>query len=146
MSPIEYALIAFVVLRAVWVTHLEMRLTKLLAGKSAKTLEDTIVRLREEVTKLFEHKKFADERFSNIDGRLKRSVQWVETVRFNPFADQGGKQSFSTLIVNEEGDGVVLTGLYARDKSSVYAKPIKKHDSEFELSDEERELIKRVRS
>jgi len=122
-----------------------MRVTKLLAGKNAKTLEDTIVRLREEVTKLFEHKKASDERMNGLDTRLKRSVQWVETVRFNPFADQGGKQSFSTLIANEEGDGVMLTGLYARDKSSVYAKPIKKHTSEFELSDEERELIKRVR-
>ena len=121
-----------------------MRLTKLLAGKNAKTLEDTIVRLREEVTKLFEHKKALDSRLDHIDGRVQNSVRWVATVRCNPFEGQGGKQSFSTMLLNEKGDGVMLTGLYARDKSSVYAKPIKGHASEFELSKEERELIKRV--
>lgn len=146
MEPVIYILIGLIVLMAIWVTRLEMRITRLLAGKDAKTLEDTIIRLREELTKLFDHKRTTDERLSNIDGRVRKSVQWVETVRFNPFRDQGGNQSFSTLFASEEGNGVVLTGLYARDKSSVYAKPIKSHKSEYELSDEERGLIKLVKN
>ena len=139
-----YILIGAVVILLAWVIRLEMRITRLLAGKDAKTLEDTIVRLREELTKLFVHKKNTDERLVELAGRVKKSVQWVETVRFNPFRDQGGNQSFSTLLVNEHGDGVVLTGLHTRDKSNIYAKPIKAGASEYELSSEEIELIKRV--
>ena len=86
-----------------------------------------------------------DNRLGEVDSRVKRSVQWVETVRFNPFKDQGSNQSFSTLLVNEHGNGVLLTGLYARDKSSVYAKPIKAHQSLYELSQEEQELLTRVK-
>ena len=139
-----YILMGAVVILLAWIVRLEMRITRLLAGKDAKTLEDTIVRLRDELTKLFVHKKNTDERLNEIDGRVKKSVQWVETVRFNPFRDQGGNQSFSTLLVNEHGDGVVLTGLHTRDKSNIYAKPIKNKNSEYDLSDEEKELIMRV--
>lgn len=145
MPWLLYGLIALVVILAIWVTHLEMRLKRLLAGKNAATLEDTIVRLREEVTKLFEHRIALEARLGEVDSRVRRSVQWVETKRFNPFPDQGGNQSFSMLLSNEHGDGVLLTGLYARDKSSVYAKPVGKYESEYELSGEEAELIKRVR-
>jgi hypothetical protein len=122
-----------------------MRLTRLLAGKDAKTLEDTIVRLRDELSKLFEYRKGNDVRMQDHDKRIKRNVAWVETIRFNPFAGQGGNQSWSTLLMNEQGDGVVITGLWGREKSSVYAKPIKNGTSDHELSGEEKELIARVR-
>src|SRR3989344_1526434 len=101
MSTLNYILIAGLALLAVWVVRLEIRISRLLAGKNAKTLEDTIVRLREELTKLFEHKVKADQRLGEIDKRLGKSVQWVETIRFNPFTDQGGNQSFSTLLLSE---------------------------------------------
>ncbi|HEY4493781.1 MAG TPA: DUF4446 family protein [Candidatus Paceibacterota bacterium] len=146
MSTLSYILIAALVVLLAWVIRLEFRISRLLAGKNAKTLEDTIVRLRDELTKLFVHKQTTDERISEIDGRVKKSVQWVETVRFNPFRDQGGNQSWSTLLADERGDGVVFTGLWSRDKSSVYAKPIKGRSSDHELSDEERELIARITS
>lgn len=140
-----YILLSIIFLMIVWIARLEVRITRLLAGKNARTLEDTILRLREELTKLFEHKKLTDERLDNMDGRVKKSVQWVETVRFNPFPDQGGNQSFSTAFVNEYGDGVVLTGLYGRDKSSVYAKPIRGNTSEHELSAEEKSVLKQIK-
>lgn len=145
LTYIVYALLVAIAGLIAWVVWLQIRLARLLAGKDAKTLEDTIVRLRDELSKLFEYRKGNDARMADHDNRLKRNVAHVETIRFNPFTGQGGNQSWSTLLMNEHGDGVVITGLWGRDKSSVYAKPIKNGGSDHELSDEEKELISRVR-
>jgi hypothetical protein len=66
-----------------------------------------------------------EEYLTTVEKRLKKSIQGVETVRFNPFkgTGAGGNQSFSTAFVNEKGDGVVLTSMYARDRISMFAKP-----------------------
>ena len=66
-------------------------------------------------------------------------------MRFNPFPDQGSNQSFAIGMLNEEGDGVVFSSLYSRDRMSVFAKPIKNNKSEYELSDEERKVLDRAK-
>lgn len=79
----------------------------------------------------------------SMDARIRRSVTKVNTLRFNPFRAEGGNHSFVTALLNEEGDGVVISGLYARNETRVYAKPVKKLGSEHELTKEEREMINR---
>ncbi len=142
---LTYILPSLVALLLLWIIRLELRLTRLLAGKDAKTLEDTIVRLREEITELYLHKKGNEVKFDKLDHKLARSVQWVETLRYNPYQDQGGKHSWSTLLADERGNGVVITGLWSREKNNVYAKPVQAYKSEHELSTEELELISRVK-
>ncbi len=78
-----------------------------------------------------------------VDSRLNKSIRKVETVRFNPFLDAGGNQSFAISFINDEGNGVVLSSLYARDRMSIFAKPITGGKSEFELSSEEKEVLKK---
>jgi organic radical activating enzyme len=79
-----------------------------------------------------------------LDGRIKRKLHGAKTLRFNPFAGtgSGGNQSFATALLDEEGDGVVISTLYSREKMSVFAKPIKHRTSEFDLTDEEKEVLK----
>ena len=62
-------------------------------------------------------------------------------MRFNPFKDVGGNQSFAIAIVNEDGDGIVLSSLYSRERMSVFAKQIKKGISEVELTEEEKIIV-----
>ena len=80
---------------------------------------------------------------TTVEKRLKKSVQSVHTVRFNPFkgTGAGGNQSFATAFLNEDGDGVLISSLYSREHVSIFGKPLKKHSSEHELSDEEREAV-----
>ena len=72
----------------------------------------------------------------------------MHTVRFNPFkgTGAGGNQSFATALLNENGDGVVLSSLYSRERVSVYAKPVQKFSSEYELSGEEKQAIKSAKN
>ena len=77
------------------------------------------------------------------DRRIKKKLNGAKTLRFNPFAGtgSGGNQSFATALLDEDGSGVVLSTLYARDKVSIFAKPIENRKSEFELTDEEKEVL-----
>ncbi len=68
----------------------------------------------------------------------------METIRFNPFPDQGSNQSFAIGMLNEDGDGVVISSLYSRDRMSIFAKPVKDKKSTYELSTEEKEALRKA--
>jgi hypothetical protein len=142
-----YILAAVVILLIVWIIRLEIRLARLLIGKNAKTLEDSFVTISNDLKELHQFSREMEHYLGNVEKRVKRSIQSVETVRFNPFkgTGAGGNQSFSTAFVNEKGDGVVLTSMYTRDRISMFAKPLVAFASEFELTEEEKESIEKAK-
>ena len=141
------ALIVLVLVLLIALIRIEIRLKKMLRGKNAKNLEDTINELADEINKLNNSRKDMENYLSDAEKRIRRSTQGIATVRFNPFkgTGSGGNQSFATAFVNEYGNGVVISSLYSRDRVSVYAKPIDKYKSEFELTAEEKEAIKKAK-
>lgn len=123
---------------------LDNRLTKLLSGKRANDFEDLINEFVKTSRHLDERTRLIAKEIDNINERLAKAVQKVHIVRFNPFRDQGGNQSFAVCFMDENGDGLTISSLYARDKVSVYAKPLKSGQSEYELSEEEKEAISKA--
>ena len=67
--------------------------------------------------------------------------QKIGIVRYNAFKDTGSDLSFSLAILDAHNNGVVLNGIYARDSSNIYAKPIENGQSKYILSNEEKEAI-----
>lgn len=78
-----------------------------------------------------------------LDDRIKKKTMSASTLRFNPFQGEGtgGNQSFSVGLADEEGNGVVITSMHTRERTNVFAKPIKNWQSEYELSEEEKKVI-----
>jgi hypothetical protein len=72
---------------------------------------------------------------------INNSVLKIGFVRFNPFNETGGDNSFTLCFLNGRGDGIVLTGLHTREKTRMYAKKIDNGRSIHELSVEERKAI-----
>ncbi len=140
---ITYGLVTCIVILVGWTLWLEIKMGRLLRGKNAKSLEDSIVSAHENLDKLNEFQRESIQYFIGLEKRLNRSIQAVETIRFNPFkgTGEGGSQSFSTSFLSENGDGVVLSSLYSRDRVSVFSKPLIKFESTFELTDEEKEVV-----
>ncbi|MCU0660261.1 MAG: DUF4446 family protein [Candidatus Pacebacteria bacterium] len=128
-----------------WVIRTELRLKKLLSGKDAASLEKIITDLVKSSAQLQKNDQHIEKQITHIESRLRRSIQGIETIRFNPFRDSGGNHSFATALISENGDGVVISSLYARDRVNVFAKPIKQHTSEFELTIEEKEALSRAK-
>ena len=74
--------------------------------------------------------------------QLETTIQGVAMLRYNPFDQMVGDQSFSIALLDGRGDGIVLTRLYSREGSAVFAKPIVDKQSKYPLSNEEQEAIK----
>ncbi len=143
-----YIVIAVLLVFVVLIIRLEMKVKNLLGGTNAKNIEDSMKLLREELKAMQAFSEKASAHFLNIEKRLRKSIQSVETVRFNPFkgTGAGGNQSFSTSFLNENGDGVVVSSLHSRERISIFSKPIKNFNSEYEMSDEEKDVISRGKS
>ncbi|MFI5691716.1 DUF4446 family protein [Kribbella sp. NPDC051586] len=74
-------------------------------------------------------------------GELKETLQHLAVVRYDAFGETGGKLSWSMAILDNNGDGVVLTSINSRADARTYAKEIKSFTSESKLSPEEQEAI-----
>lgn len=93
-------------------------------------------------------KKF--EELLELEGRLDRlaldslaNISKVDMVRFNPYQETGGDQSFSIALLNTEGSGLVITSLHSRSGTRVFAKPVERgNPTTHQLADEEREAIR----
>jgi len=84
---------------------------------------------------------------------LKKGIQQLETgvagciqkvglIRYSAFKDTGSDLSFTLALLNKENTGVVLNGIYSRDMSNIYAKPVQNGESSYKITEEENEAIK----
>ncbi|MBI4121365.1 MAG: DUF4446 family protein [Candidatus Ryanbacteria bacterium] len=72
------------------------------------------------------------------------SVQKVSMIRFNPFSDSGGDQSFAIALLDGNNNGVVLSSIYVHGRPMVYAKPVQLGQSRYALSGEEEAVLKKA--
>ena len=80
----------------------------------------------------------------NIDDDLTRCIQKVGIVRYSACKDTGSDLSFAVALLDQENSGVVFNGIYSREMSNIYAKPVEKGNSTYTLSEEEVEAIRRA--
>jgi hypothetical protein len=76
--------------------------------------------------------------------QIRGSVQHVGMVRYDAFEDVGGRLSFSCALLDDRGDGVVMTSINGRQDTRVYAKPISGGRSSHNLSEEEDAAIQQA--
>jgi hypothetical protein len=81
----------------------------------------------------------------NLKKESRFHLQRVGIVRYNPFSDVGGNQSFSIALLDSNDNGFVITSLYSKEGNRVYGKAIKKGESIYHLSQEEKEAIKKAK-
>lgn len=132
-------LIACIVILAILVIRLEYKMKRFLVSKSARTIDDSLDNIEDRAKELENFRTELETYLKTVETRLRKSVQAIHTVRFNPFKGTGGggNQSFATAFLNEEGSGVVISSMYSREHVGIFSKPIKKFNAEFELSEEE---------
>ena len=77
---------------------------------------------------------------------LTQALRHVAVVRYDAFGDMGGRMSFSAAVVDDDGDGFVISSIHARGESRTYAKGIVGGDSEVVLTPEERQALDSART
>lgn len=112
-------------------------------GVHKKTLEDVLTNMVKEQKITKKDIAFLSSRCDNIERSGLLHIQKIGLLRFNPFKDTGGDQSFILSLINAEDTGVVITALYSRSGTRWYAKRVKQGKGvEHELSEDEKKSLK----
>lgn len=149
ITPIVVVLAAVLVAAVVIVVYLFWRVRRL-EGECELLMRDSrglnfveivndniaqVERLLQEVEEL-------SERYAWVLRRMAGAVQHVGVVRFDAFRDLGGLLSFAVAMLDDRGNGLIVSSIYGRTESRTYAKPIVERGSKYELTPEEREAIR----
>lgn len=118
---------------------------KLTKGVSQKDLISALNRFISQTETNADNIKQVSERLDvNIEDG-KQHFQRLGFVRYNPFTDTGGDQSFSLCLLDEKGDGIVISSLHSRENTRLYSKQISSGQVENQvLSKEEQQVIKQA--
>lgn len=120
------------------------RYKTLLNGASQLDIEALLLAQGAEIDRLKIEGEARASRLSAVELQARSHVQKTATIRFNAFPDTGSDLSFAIAMLDGYDNGVVLSSLYGRSESRVYAKPIQSGKSTYALSDEEKEALARA--
>jgi len=126
----------------VWLyLKLAARLNAALGGKEPEALENALASyfgLSRENSQRLDRLYDAHEKLSVL---ASLASQKISIVRFNPFGDTGGDQSFSIAVLDAHNSGYVLTSIHGRQGTRSYVKPIDYGKSKYTLSEEEKQAV-----
>lgn len=109
-------------------------------------LENLLMHYAKKVNKVKDTQLELETQIKTLENRMQYCTQKLGVVRYNAYDKGGADLSFVIALLDEHDDGVVVNGIYSRDGSYVYAKPIEKGTSKHNLSEEEIESIQRAKN
>ena len=121
-------------------------INKILSTGNSDNIKDTLTNYVQEVKFIKNSLNSVSMKCEDISHQITGSMQKVGFVRYNAFDDIGSDLSFSIALLDGKSDGFVMSNIYARDESNVYAKPIKSGQSTYQLSVEEKEAVENAMS
>ncbi|MBR7744266.1 DUF4446 family protein [Phycicoccus sp. BSK3Z-2] len=101
---------------------------------------------RRRLAALEAHRPAGDADLAALRGELAQALRHVAVVRYDAFGDMGGRLSFSAALVDDGGDGVVLSAIHARGESRTYAKAVVGGTSDTTLTPEEQQALAAART
>ena len=150
-TPGAAALLLACVSLLVWVASLQRselrlrrRLRRVLADGESAGLDELLDRQQRSIVSLGERLDAMNKLHHELEEITHRTIQKVGVIRYNPFNDTGGDQSFAIALLDSLGNGIVVSSLHSRTDTRVFAKPVQAGRSRYQLSDEEQEAIRKA--
>lgn len=117
------------------------KIDTLLEGGKIKSFKDIFMSQKGKNEDLEDKIKDAFLKIKNLENICERTIQKTGIVRFNPFNEMGGNQSFAIALLDDKNNGFVISSLFVKEGNRVYAKAVSNGKSEHSLSKEEIEAI-----
>ena len=132
-------LVVFLLIR----THRQnAKLRAFCSGKNGESLEQVLIDQRAELKELDQEIQELFEISNRLHELCLKSLHKVSVVRFNPFKEVGGNQSFSIVLLDGKNSGVVLSSLHTREGTRIYGKPVQGGAADgFPFTEEEKKVI-----
>lgn len=124
--------------------RLGTRLESITRGSDDQSLEAVLGSHLDRVRQVVKDVDSVSARTAAVERDMLGLLGRVGLVRFNPFEDTGGNQSFALALLDGRGDGVVVSSLHSRTGTRIYAKAIAGGASDAALSDEETAALKQA--
>ena len=151
LSLLVVALVVAVIVLGLWVAWLQRseavlrrRLRRVLPQGESGGIDEILDRQLKSVESLSERVDALNKLHHELEHLSQRTIQKVAVIRYNPFSDTGGDQSFAIALLDSLGNGVVVSSLHSRTDTRVFAKPVQSGRSKFQLSDEEQDAIRKA--
>lgn len=146
-------LVAIIIVLAIWVLALTalflrfyLRLQKITKTSNKKSILDILDEVFDKEQKIDKDLSLLQKKVDDLLQESQFYIQKVGLVRFNPFKDTGGDQSFILSLINNEDSGIVISGLHTRNGTRWYAKKVVNGKGvEYELSADEAKAIKEAK-
>lgn len=149
LSLAVIVLLVAVIVLAAWVATLQRaeaalrgRLRRVLAGDGTAGLDLVLDRQARSVAQLASRVDALEALQRELEASSKLALRKIGIVRFNPFQDSGGDQSFAIALLDEGGSGVIVSSLHGRAETRIFAKQVTNGRSKHALSDEEQQAIR----
>ena len=117
--------------------RVEDKYRRLMKGTISINLEEMLLERIDSIDEVKEISEKAIKECERLEIKMKECIQKVAIMRYKAFEDVGSDLSFSIAMLDDKNDGVILTGIYGRQESTTYAKPVDKGISRYDLSEEE---------
>lgn len=129
-------------LNRVEINRIERRYKKMMKGSYGKSIEEMVLENTKVVKESLDSVEEIKNDYDQLQARLANCIQKYAVVRYRAFDDVGSDLSYSIALLDNKNNGVVITGIYGRNESTTFAKPIENGISKYDLSDEEKQAIK----
>lgn len=123
-------------------SRLRSRLRRILSDNGSTGLDEVLAGQATRIEQLSTRVDALTALQRELETSTGRSLQKVGVVRFNPFQDSGGDQSFAIALLDQRGSGVVVSSLHGRAETRIFAKQVTNGRSTHSLSDEEQQAIR----
>ena len=141
LAGVLIILLVVLIVNLVQISKLKKKYKIFMCGKTAKSLEDTLVKRLDQVDELIAANAANEKNINELFDKMKITFQKVGLVKYDAFHEMGGKLSFSLALLNETNDGFVLNAVHSRDGCYTYVKEIIGGKSIIILADEEQEAL-----
>ncbi len=115
-----------------------------MSGKTAKNLEDTLIKRLDEVDSLIASNSKNEELIRVLSQNMKYTYQKMGLIKYDAFHEMGGKLSFSLAMLDVRNNGFIINAMHTREGCYTYIKEIVDGNSIIVLSEEEQEALKRA--
>ena len=141
LAAIVIILFILYIVNIVQISKLKKRYNIFMSGKTAKSLEDTLLKRLDQVDDLIAANSSNATSINKLFDNMKCTFQKIGLVKYDAFQEMGGKLSFSLAMLNEEDDGFVINAVHSREGCYTYIKEIVGGNSIIVLADEEQEAL-----
>ncbi len=117
------------------------RSKRILKDGSGRDITEAIVNYYKKCTDIMDAYNEAEERLQNLEKQNKSNIKKVGAIRYNAFGGNNSNLSYAVAVLDDSDTGFVLNGVYSRQQTTTYLKPINNGKSIYELSEEEVEAM-----